>query len=172
MAGDLLQQRPFDLHAGRVLEMEDPSFRVPALLAEIQFPHAIGSRDFAFGKFHPQVDQFRDAGGTFLHDRAHHRFVAKPCTCLQGVAHMHLHGVLLAGDGRDTALGVIGVGFRPVLFRDDRNPSVGGHFIGKSQAGDSAAEHQKIKLFHLRCKPLSTQTGKICRGKFLEGIMG
>ena len=148
LRGDRSEEGAFDLATGDVLGVEDAPFRMTAFAAEVQFACAVGGGDFTLGKFHAEVDEFGDARGPFLDDGADDGFLAKPGARFERVAHMHLHGVFLAGDSGDAALGVVGVGFGAVFFGDDGHPPAWRDLEGKSQPGDAAAEDEIVKLFH------------------------
>jgi hypothetical protein len=78
--------------------------------------HAVFAGHFALGKFHAQFDQLGDARRALPDDGAHDAFLAQARAGRQRVAHVQLDRVLLAGDGGDAALRVIGVGFRAVFL--------------------------------------------------------
>ena len=66
----------------------------------------------------------------------------------QGVAHVDFDRVLLAGDGGDAALGVIGVGLGAGFLGDNGHAPQRRDFQGEGKPGDAAAQNQKIKFFH------------------------
>ncbi len=107
LRGDRRQQGPLDLAPGDILGVQDAPFGMSAFAAQVQFAQAV---DLALGELHAQFDQFRDARRPFLDNGAHDFLVAKPRPGLKGVAHVNREGILLADDGRDAALGVIGIG--------------------------------------------------------------
>ena len=149
LLGDRRQQGPLDLAAGDVLGVENAALGMAALLAEVQFARAVGAGNLALGKLHAQLDQLRNPRRAFLDDRADGGFLAQAGAGLERVAHVQLEGVLLAGDGGDAALGVVGVGLGAVLLGDDRHAPMRRDLQGEGKPGDAAAEDEKIKLFHL-----------------------
>jgi hypothetical protein len=102
----------------------------------------------AFGKFHAQLNQLRNACGPFLYNRAHHAFLAQARTGFQRVLHVQLKRVLLAGHGSNATLRVVGVGFRAILFGDNGHAPARRHVERKRQPGNPAAENEIIELFH------------------------
>ena len=141
--------------SGDVLGVQDAPLGMAAFAAQVQFAHAGGRRHFALGKLHAQVDQFGDARRAFLHDRAHDVLLAKARAGLERVAHVHFDGVLLAGDGGDAALRVIGVGLRAVFFGDDGDPPARRDLQGKGQPRDAAAQDDEVVLFHARFRTVN-----------------
>ena len=143
VCADCGQQRAFDLAAGDVFGVQDAAFRVPSLPAKIEFAVTV---TLTFGELHAELDQFLDAGRAFLDNAAHDLLIAQPSSGGKGVAHVALERVLLACDGGDAALCVVGVGLGPAFLRDDRDGAGVGDLESKRQPGDAAAQHQKIKL--------------------------
>jgi hypothetical protein len=95
-----------------------------AFFAEVEFARAVRAGDFAFGEMHSQFDQLGNAGRAFLDDGANDIFFAEAGAGFEGVADMEFKGIFLAGDSRDAALSVVGVGFGAIFFGDDRDASV------------------------------------------------
>ena len=75
-------------------------------------------------------------------------FVAQAGPGRQGVAHMDFHRVLLARDGGDAALGVIGVGLGAGFFGDNGDAPQRRDFQGEGKSRNAAAQNQEIKVFH------------------------
>ncbi len=117
-----------------------------AFAAEVELTSAAGAGNFALGKFHPEIDQFRDARRSLLNDGAHHVFPAQARAGFERVAHVHLDGIFLAGDRGDAALGVVRVRFRAVLLGDDGHAPAAGHLEGEGQSSHPAADHQVIEI--------------------------
>ena len=117
-----------------------------AFFTKIQLSDAVCVGHFAFGKAHPQFNQFGNPRRAFLNDRADNGLVAKPGARLDRVADVHLEGILFRRDCRDPSLGVVGIGFGAVLFRDNRYPPIRRDFQSEEKAGNAAAQDQKIEL--------------------------
>ena len=148
LGGDSGEQGAFDLAAGDILGVENAAFGVAALFAQVEFARAVGTGDFAFGELHAQFNQFGDPGRAFLDNRAHDLLFAKAGAGLEGIADVQFERVFLAGDGGDAALGIIGVRFGAILFGDDGDASARRHLQGEGKPRDTAAQDQKIELFH------------------------
>ena len=131
------------------LRVENAALGMAAFLAEVQLARAVGAGNLALGEVHAQLDQLRNPRRAFLDDRADSRFLAQARAGLQRVAHVQLEGVLLAGDGGDAALGVVGVRLGAVLLGDDRHAPVRGDFQRKGKPRSAAAQDKEIKLLHL-----------------------
>jgi hypothetical protein len=145
MAGHGVEQSPLDFAAGDVLGVQDAAFGMTAFAAQIQFAAAV---DIAFGKFHAEFDQFGDAGGALGDDGAHDLLMAEAGAGGEGVAHVHFDGVLLAGDGGDAALGVVGVGFGAGFLGGNGDAPQMGGLQREGKAGNAAAQDQEVKLLH------------------------
>ena len=143
-----IQQRPLDFPAGHVLRVQNAPLGMSAFLAQVQFPAAVFGRGVPLGKFHPQLNQFRDACRAFLDDGADDAFLAQARARRERVAHVQLERILLARHRRDAALRVIGVRLRPVLFRDDGHAPARRDLQREGQPRDAAAENEKVELFH------------------------
>src|SRR5207248_923546 len=65
---------------------------------------------------------------------------------LQSIADVHLEGILLARDRRDSPLSVVRVGFSPVFFGQNSYSAARRHFQGKGKSGDAAAQDQIIEM--------------------------
>ena len=136
MRGDGGQQRPFNLAAGDILGMKDAAVRVATLTAKVELEVAA---ILPLGELHAELDQFLDAGRALLHNATHNCLVAKLATGVERIAHVALERVLLARDGGDSALSVVGVGLSAVLFGDDRDGAGVGDLESKRQTGDATA---------------------------------
>ena len=82
LRGHRRQQRVFDFAARDIFGMQNAPFGMPALLAQIQFPGAVGARHFPFGEIHPQLNQLRDPRRALLDNRAHDLLFAQSCSGL------------------------------------------------------------------------------------------
>ena len=147
MLGNLSQQCLLDGHAGGVLKMEDPAFRVPTLLAEVELVVAVR---LAPVKMHPEPDEFGDPFWPAGDNRPDGILVAEPCPCGQGILDMEIERILPAGDAGDTALRPCGVRVRPAPFGDQGDTAFFGGFQGETQPGNAAANDDEIKFFHGR----------------------
>ena len=127
VGGDGVEQRFFDRLARHVLHVENSALGVPALFAE-------GNASVVeLREGHPAQGQFLDGGRTVAQDLAHRAFVAEPVARIERVGHVHFDVVGLRGHRGDAALGVVGVGLRRILFRDDRDAPAGfGHLDRKT----------------------------------------
>src|SRR5215469_14639282 len=148
LAGHGIEQGAFDFTASDILRVENTAFGMAAFLAQIQLVAAVVLRVVPFRKLHAELDELLDASGSFLDDGADDIFFAEASASFECIAHMHLEGVLTAGDRRDAALGVIGVRFRLVLFGDDGDAPARGNFEREGKARDAASEDEVIEVFH------------------------
>lgn len=139
------------------------------LAAKVQFAAAVLARRVAFGKFHAEFDQLMDPRRTFLDDRSDHAFLAQSRAGQEGVANVQIEGILLARHRRDAALGVIGVGFRAILFGDDGDASARRDLECKRKSRDAAAKDEIVELFHGDGKTL-TQRRPDAKGKRGDGL--
>ena len=62
------------------------------------------SRDLAVVEMQSELDQLADARRSFHHDCAHGRLIAKPGAGFEGVGHMELEGIFVAGHTGDSTL--------------------------------------------------------------------
>ena len=109
-----------------------------ALLTKIEFAVTV---IIAFGELHAELDQFLDAGRTFLNNAAYNFLIAQPASGGDRVVHVALERVFLACDGGDAALCVVRVRLGPAFLCDDRNSSGVGDLERKRQSGDAATQH-------------------------------
>ena len=73
----------------------------------------------ALGEAHAELLELAHPRRRLGDGQAHDALVADAGSGDQSVAHVRLEGVELAHDGRDAALGVVGVGFGGFFFRDE-----------------------------------------------------
>src|SRR5207253_11404015 len=131
------------------------AFGVAALCAQIMLTMA---GDLSLVETRAELCQLADALRPFRHNRAHDRFVTKPCTGLKRVTHVQLKRIFVAGHARDSALRPRGVCLGGVAFRDDRYRAVLCRFQCKAETGDTAAYHdtrvffQSSKAGNLACR--------------------
>ena len=83
-----IEQRGFNLMAGHVPGVQNTPPRVSSFAPQIQLVRTVISPIFRLGKFHPELNQFLNAGLPFLDNRPHDRFFAQPCARLEGIAHV------------------------------------------------------------------------------------
>ena len=150
LVGHRRQQGALDFAAGDVLGVEDAALGMAALPAEVELARAVRTGYLALGEMHAQLDQLRNARRAILDDRAHGRFLAQAGARFERVAHVQFEGVLLARDGGDAALGVVGIRLGAVLLGDDRHAPVRRDFQRKRQPGNAAAQDKEIELLHRR----------------------
>jgi endonuclease III len=111
--GDGRKQGLLNRLSRHVLHVKNPSVRMTAFLAEV------GAAAFVARKLEAEVDEILDAVGSLADDHADNVLAAQPVAGVDRVAYMAFKVVRVRGDARDATLGVVGVRFRAVLFRDD-----------------------------------------------------
>ena len=149
LGGHRREQGPLDFAARDILRVQDAPLGMAAFFAQVKFAPA-RLRHLPLGKTPPQLDQFSDARRALLDDGAHHVLFAESRPRFQRIAHVHLERILLARHRGDAALGIIGVRFSAVLFRDDGDAPVRRHLQGKRKARDPAAQNEVIERLNLR----------------------
>jgi hypothetical protein len=142
-----LQEHPLHFTAGHIVGVDDAVARVPALPAQIKggaavFPRTVALRVEADADRH----QLPDSLGAADHHLADHVRIAQAVAGIQGILNVQVEGVLLIEDGGDAPLGEVGVAVHRLFFGDDGHGSVVGHLEGDHQAGDAAADDEKISL--------------------------
>ena len=142
------EQRALNFPAGDILGVQNATLRVSPFPAQVQLASAVRSRAFPLGKLHSQLDQFGDSLRPFLNNCPDHFLFAESRARLQRVTHVQLERVLLRGDRRDAALGIVRIRFGAVFLRDDGHAPVRRDFQREGQARDAAAEDEKIELLH------------------------
>ena len=166
------KQGPLDFPPRHVLRVQNAALGMPAFPPQIQLPLP---GDFALGELHPRFHQLGDPRRPFLDDGARHLFVAQPGPGRQRVAHVHFHRVLLAGDGGDAALRVIGIGLRARFLGDNRHPSQRRDLQGEGKPRNAAAEHKEIEVLHQLPsmkpqKPAKSELESLRPRRFLGGF--
>ena len=119
-----------------------------AFPAEVEFLAAVLVQRVALGKFHAQLNQFRNTRRTVLDDGADNVFLAQARARCERVTHVQLKRILLAGHCGNAALRVIRVRLRTVLLGDDGHAPARRDLQREGQPRETAAENEKIKLFH------------------------
>ncbi len=148
LGGDRGQQGAFDLAAGDVLGVENAAFGMAAFAAQVQFAPAV---DVRVRRTSCPVRSARRCGPA-----PPRRWCARrprwqrPAPAWSVSRTWHFEGILLAGDGGDAALGVIGVGFGAGFLGDNGDAAERRDFQGEGKAGDAAAEDKKVEIFHWR----------------------
>ena len=148
LARNGVQQRALDFATRHVLRVQNPPLGMAAFATKVELFAAVFTGRGAFGKFHAERDQLRDARRPFLDDRAHDVFLAQTRARRERVAHVRLEGILLARHRRDAALRVIRVRLRAILFGDDGHAPARRDLERERQPRDAATENEKIKLLH------------------------
>ena len=143
----LFVERPFDLPAGQILGMEDPSHRMAPLPAEIELL-GIGGRA---GEFNPPLDQFADPLGTLRDDETDHLFVAEPASADQRIVDVIFKTVRLILNDGNPSLSHIGIRVGLVLLGDHGDGSQLGRLDGKAESRDAGAQNEKISMYFQSC---------------------
>jgi len=99
------------------------------------------------GEPHPPLDQLLDACRTLLDDKTDHVFPAEIGAAGEGVLDVGGEAVRFVLNGGNASLGVIGAGFEFFLLGDDGHRAEIRRFDRKTQAGDPAAQDEKIGLY-------------------------
>ena len=135
-------QRPLDFLACEVRRVDDPPPGMPAFTPQRQFPVLFPVEVRA------ERHQLAYPVRSFVHQDPHRVLMAQPCAGDQRVLNVQLRVVVRAHDPGDAALRPVGIGIRPVLLRDQRDPALCGDFQRKRQPGAAAAQNQKIIRLH------------------------
>src|SRR6266480_8051307 len=92
--------------------------------------------------------QLADAVGTFGYNLANHPFSTQSGAGLKHIAHVQLKRIFIARHAGDSALRPRCVCVRAFAFCDDSYRSMPGGFQRKTEPGDTAADNDKIVIFH------------------------
>src|SRR6185436_7719500 len=101
LSRDRGEQGTLNLAASHILGMENSALGMPTFLSKVQLARPMGAWNFAFGKVHTQLDEFRNARWSFLNNGAHNRLFAQPGSRLQRISHVQFEGIFLARHCRD-----------------------------------------------------------------------
>src|SRR6266496_1496944 len=141
LSAQFTQQGVFDLFPGYVLHMQNPALGMTALFAKIKLAM---SGNLTFIELQTELSQLADALRTFSHNRAYDSFVTQTRSRLKRVTHMQFKRIFIARHAGDPALRPSGVCVRAFAFRHHSHRAVHCHFQCKTQAGDTAADHDEI----------------------------
>src|SRR5437868_8055748 len=97
-------------------------------------------------EFHQLPNSFR----AFLDYRLDREGIAKSGTRLERVAYVELEGIFTARYTGHAALSPCRVGIGALALGENCDATVPGRFDRKAQAGNTAPDHDEIKLFHPR----------------------
>jgi len=125
--------------------VKHPPLAVTSFLTQIVF---FVRGVITFAELNAEADQFLDPGGAVGDDIQHDLFATESVTGFQGIPHVHLKGIFLRSDTGNPPLGVVGIGFRPILFRNDEDRTTLREFNRTGQPGDPAPQNHKIHFFH------------------------
>ena len=140
--GNRVEEGSFDFASRDILGVENPTLRVSAFFSQI--PLALSRFQIPFAKLHAESDQVLDATGAFAQDLPDDLLIAESRSGIAGILDMFLDGILFARDGGDAALGVVGVGFSPVLFGDDGHSTSFRDLEREVESGNAASEDDKV----------------------------
>ena len=142
-----LQEHPFHFTAGHVMGVDDAVARVPAFPAQIELFVARVYRAVCVGvEADADLHQFADPFGAADHHLLHHAAVAQAVPGIQGVPDVQVKRIPLVEDRGNAPLCQVGVAVHRLFLGDDGYRTAVGHFEGKHQPGDAAADNQKICL--------------------------
>ena len=155
LLGDVGQESVFNRLARQVLGVQNASLAVPSFLAKRK------AAVFQTGKGNPQINQILDPVGSVPQDFLNDFAITKPVPGFQRIVDVLVQVIACGSDRRNTSLGIVGVGFRLVLLRENRNPVTRlGDFEGEAQARDPASYNDEIVFFHSFGAHLIPRDGK------------
>ena len=140
------QQRPLDLPPRGVPMVKDPAHGVAALTPERVIAVARACTVALAIELDPELPQGFDGGAAALHHEAHHVLAADAGAGIQGVLDVGLEGVLVGDHCRDATLGEIRRRLNGLLLGDHRGSPVLRDAEGVEEAGDAAAQHEKVGI--------------------------
>jgi hypothetical protein len=146
MCAGSVQKRPLDLTPRGVPVVEDSAHRVAALPPECESSIVLAGIVALAIELDAQLSEGFDGEAAAFHDEAHHVLVAEAGAGIHGVLGVGLEGVLVGNHRRDAALGEVRRRLRCLLLGDHRHSSVLRDAEGVEEAGDAAAEHQKVGI--------------------------
>ena len=147
------EERPFHFAPRQVLCVEDPPCRVSPLAMEV-----VLLLSGLPGELDPPPDQFADPRRGVPHHEVDHVGVAKPRPRLVGILDVGLEGVLVAPDGGDPALRVVGARLGRLLLGDDGDPAFPRRPEREAQPCDSASDYQELRHFSHDVSPIRGST--------------
>ena len=115
-----------------------PEIRLPHL-ADTPIPPMLRVR-----LTHPKGGPIADIAGALFTQHPHGTLVAQPVARSQRVLGVQLRRVVRANGGGDAPLGVSGVAFSRIGLGENDDTADIGQRDRRAQAGDAAADHQKI----------------------------
>ncbi|MEY5012529.1 MAG: hypothetical protein RLY69_244 [Verrucomicrobiota bacterium] len=144
-------QGPCDFTTSRVLRMQDPSMRVPALATQkVMMILTIETN--------PVIDQISYRLTTVRHNLTHHALTAQTRPSFKRVGDMHFHRVTLIalGFGKhrgDAALRPRGVGFKNISLGQHHHRPVTRRPQSKGKSGNPRADDHEIRIHHRHHEP-------------------
>ena len=141
VARDRGEQGALDLLPGEVGGVDHPPVRMPTLAPEVERGGVAGLPR----ELHAELDQAADVARSLLDGESDDLLLAEPGADLQRVLDVALVGVALVVEhGRDPALRIAGARLGGVPLGDDRHPPMVRYMQRVVEAGDPAAEDQKV----------------------------
>src|SRR5438132_1112847 len=106
------------------------------------------SGNLTFIELQTEFHQFANPLWTFGDNRAHDRFVTQAGARFERIAHVQLERIFIARHAGDTTLRPGSVCIGALAFCDYNDRPMLCRFQCKTQAGDTAADHDEIVLLH------------------------
>src|SRR5439155_11985322 len=145
LSAQLAQKRIFDLFPCYISYVQDPALGMTALFAKVKLAM---SGNLTFIELQTEFYQFANPLRTFGDDRAHDRLVTQAGARFKRIAHVQLKRIFITRHTRNPALRPGSICVRTFAFRYNRDGPVLCRFQCKTQAGDTAADHDEIVLLH------------------------
>lgn len=138
VVGDGLQQRALDFSTRQVLGVHDPPAGVPPFPTQRELAVPVP------GELRTPFHELSHSVRAFVHQLPHRVFVAQASPGLERVSNVELGTVGAAHDRGNAALGVVRVGFRPLLLGHHGDARVVSELESECEPGDPRADHQHV----------------------------
>src|SRR5438105_6076259 len=155
--------------AGNVLHVQHSALGVSAFSSKIRLTMP---GNLPLVEVHSDFLQLADRFRSFGHDCAHDLLVTKSCARFECIANVQFEGIFAGCHASNAALSPRRIGIASRSRCDDSNGTVPGCFECETQAGDSAADHDKIEFLHAirrlsikRVPPIKTARARIAFGR-------
>src|SRR6266404_503522 len=166
---EFCEKRALNFPAGYILHVQHSALGVSAFSSKIRLTMA---GNLPLVEAHPDFLQLADRFRSFGHDCAHDLLVTKSRARLECIANVQFEGIFTARHASNAALRPCRIRVAPLSFCDDSDRTVLGSFECKTQAGDSAADHDKIEFLHAirrlsinRVPPMKTARARTAFGR-------
>ena len=145
MVINVIDQHPFDFHAGHILGMDNSFLRVSALTSEIEVQRLVTGCVFSFNiETSTEIDQFADSIRSVFNNHLHNIPVAETVSGGKRVLDMKIKRIELVEDRGNAPLGQSGAGVHDPSFGDQGNRTEFRHFQGKGQTGNATADDKEV----------------------------